>query len=176
MALEDAEPRLMVNAAESQAACRRLGVERFAALGIASSDAWKKWAPERFAELAAQLLASGWPMLVLLGGSAEQEEAAAILALLDPAVAGRVRPVIGWNLREVAALLAAAGFYVGNDTAVLNIAAAVGTRSYGLFGGTPVLRHSQHIVPIVPPGGPDPAGGMERIGVDLVLDAIALQG
>ncbi len=174
--LAEAEPRLLVDEAATRAARERLGIgeARFAALGIASSDAWKKWSADRFAGLAAHLLDSGWPTLVLLGGPAEEAEAAAILALLDPAMAARVVLVLGWDLRDVAALLARAAFYVGNDTAVLNIAAAVGTRSYGLFGGTPVLRHSPHIVSIVPPGGPDPATGMARISVETVLEALSL--
>ena len=58
-------------------------------------------------------------------------------------------PALGWHLAETAALLAEASFYVGNDTGVMNMAAAVGTRAYALFGTTPALHHSPHIVPIV---------------------------
>jgi heptosyltransferase-2 len=144
----------------------------FVALGIAASDHWKKWDPASFAELASRLLAAGWPALILLGGAAERPDAAAVLDGLGPADKARVSPVLGWDLREVAALLREAAFYVGNDTAVLNVAAAVGTRAYGLFGGTPVLRHSPSIVPVVPPGGSDRDGGMARISVDAVLNAI----
>lgn len=80
---------------------------------------------------------------------------------------------LGWHLREVAALLEQAAFYVGNDTAALNIAAAVGTWSYGLFGATVALRHSPLIVPILPPGGMDKAHGMAAITVAAVLQAVA---
>ncbi len=172
--LADAEPRLNVGDAARTAARARLdlGSRRFAALGIASSDQWKKWDTARFAELAARLLVAGWPDLVLLGGPAERPDAAAILDRLAPADRARVAPVLGWDLREVAALLREAAFYVGNDTAVLNVAAAVGTRAYGRFGGTPALGHSPCIVPVVPPGGPDRDGGMARISVDAVLRAI----
>ena len=129
--LDHPEPRLAVPRTGQEAACARAGVGRgpFAALGIASSDAWKKWPRPSFAGLAAQLLAAGWPALVLLGGPAERADADAILAQLGPADAARVVPVLGWDLRQVSALLRAAAFYVGNDTAVLNIAAAVGTRA-----------------------------------------------
>ena len=174
IALDDPEPRLVVDPATRAAAAQRLAIggARYAALGIAASDAWKKWSAAHFAELATHLLA-GWPTLILLGGPAEHADADAILAQLAPEARARVVPVLGWDLRLVAALLVQAGFYVGNDTAVLNIAAAVGTSSYGLFGGTPVLRHSPHIHPIVPPGGPDEATGMAAISVAAVIAALA---
>lgn len=175
IALGDAEPRLHVPEGAQQAARARLGVGRspFIALGIAASDAWKKWDAAAFAELSSRLLAAGWPALALLGGPSERADAEAILGHLGAADAARVIPVLGWDLREAAALLGEAAFYAGNDTAVLNIAAAVGTRAYGLFGGTPVLRHSTNIVPIVPPGGPDRDAGMARITVESVLATIA---
>ena len=172
--IAEPEPRLRVPDAAPAAACARLGAVPggFVALGIASSDDWKRWSTRLFADLAARLLAEGWPRLVLAGGLAEQAIAAEILAQLDPVDAVRVSLALGWQLRDVAALLQAAAYYVGNDTGVLNIAAAVGTRAYGLFGGTPVLTHSANIVPVVPPGGSDHRAGMARITVASVLDVI----
>ena len=98
--------------------------------------------------------------------------AVTLTARLGP-LAPRVRRVLGLNLRTLAAVLAGQAFYAGNDTAALNIAAAVGLRGYGLFGATPVLHHSGHIVPVVPPGGYSASDGMARIPVGMVLDAIA---
>ncbi len=164
LALDEPEPRLAVLPAARAAARARLGVAgRFAALGIATSDAWKQWGGPNFSVLARRLRDAGWT-IALVGGPAERAVAEAI--------AGPAVPVLGWNLRDVAAVLAEADFYVGNDTAALNIAAAVGTRAYGLFGATPVLHHSPNIIPIVPPGGLDKDSGMERITVAAVLDAI----
>ena len=167
-------PRLLIQPAARAAVRAQPGLlpGRFGVLGIAGSDAWKKWPVPSFARLATSLLAQGWPALVLVGGPAEQPDAEAIRACLDPASAARVIPVLGRDLREVAALLHDAAFYVGNDTAALNIAAAVGTRAYGLFGATPVLRHSPNIIPIVPSGSSSHGDGMARISVDAVLNAI----
>ena len=78
---------------------------------------------------------------------------------------------IGWNLSEIAALFSLSRFYVGNDTGVMNMAAAVGIRTYALFGTTPPFHHSRQIVPIISdPGGPD--DGMARVTVPMVLEAI----
>ena len=173
VALPDAEPVMAVPDAARVAVRVRVGRPGpWAALGIAASDAWKKWPLPSFAALARHMLGAGYGTVLLLGGPAEKANADAILALLPPDEAVRVVPVLGWDLREVAALLAECRVYAGNDTGVLNIAAAVGTRSVGLFGATPVLAHSRLIVPIVPPGGPDGLAGMERIGVGEVVAAI----
>jgi heptosyltransferase-2 len=80
-------------------------------------------------------------------------------------------PALGWPLTETAALLAEAAFYVGNNTGVMNMAAAVGIPTYALFGTTPPFHHSRRIVPIVSPSG-GPIDGMERVTVAAVLDVI----
>ncbi len=178
IALDRPDPVLRVREADRLEALRRLGADGspvmpgdFAALGIAASDDWKNWGVACFAALAAALLQAGWPAVALVGGPAEQGMAAAIVAALG-VHSGQVCLALGWHLRETAALLAEAAFYVGNDTAALNMAAAVGTRSYGLFGATTPLQHSPLIVPIMPPRGLDRTHGMAGITPDAVQQAI----
>jgi heptosyltransferase II len=85
--------------------------------------------------------------------------------------AALVIPALGWHMAEVAALLSEAAFYVGNDTGVMNMAAAVGTRAYALFGATPPLHHSAQIVPVLSPSG-GPLDGVARLSLDAVLAVI----
>jgi heptosyltransferase-2 len=172
--LGQTEPTLCVTEASRAAVAGRLGspIGPLVAIGIASSEPYKQWGAARFAELSAALLDSGWPRLVLVGGAAEAELAEAIRELLG-AQADRVKPALGWHLGDLAALLNQAAFYVGNDTGAMNLAAAVGIRSYGLFGAVPPFHHSQCIVPILPADGlTDIAIGMARITTSAVLDAI----
>jgi heptosyltransferase-2 len=174
--LPDPEPRLAVDQQEREKAASWIGEGPIVAIGIGSSEPYKQWGAEGFASLAAGLAASGWPSLVLVGGHAEAGLAADITTRLGEQ-ARVVRLAIGWELSELAALFAGSAFYVGNDTGVMNLAAAVGTTSYGLFGATPLLHHSRHIVPITPPGGIDPGCinveyGMLRITPRAVLAAI----
>lgn len=164
IALDRPDPVLRVDPAD----VRRVAVPEAVVLGVAASDDWKNWGAANFATLATALLAAGWPAVVLVGGPAEQGMADIIQAI-EP----RVHQAMGWHLRDTAALLAGAALYVGNDTAALNIAAAVGTRSYGLFGATAALRHSPLIVPVVPPLGPDRVHGMASITPASVIQAIA---
>ena len=145
----------------------RIGPTPFVLLGIGSSEPYKQWGAEKFSALAAALLAAGWPRAVLVGGPAETALADSIATGLDGAV-----KAIGWNLGEVAALCRESAFYVGNDTGVMNIAAAVGRQTFGMFGATEPIAHSRRIVPIEPPGGYEKQGGTARITVEAVLAAI----
>jgi heptosyltransferase-2 len=174
IALADTEPRLAVLPAARDAVQERFGAvsERLVVLGVASSEPYKQWGAARFAALARQLQAEGWGRPVLVGGAAEAALIAAIRAECR-AAADDVDVATGWPLPELAALFERARFYVGNDTGVMNLAAAVGTRTYGLFGATPALLHSNRIVPVMPAGGPDKAGGMARITPEAVLAAIS---
>ena len=172
--LEEAEPRLAVSADSEAKALQALGKAdpRPIALGIGSSEPHKQWGAERFAELAARLLEPEGSRLALIGGAGEAALVDDILARLG-AGAAHVFSTLSWDLGEVAALLSLSAFYVGNDTGFMNMAAAVGVRSFCLFGGTPPFRHSRNIVPILPPDGrPDKAGGMARITVSAVLEAL----
>jgi lipopolysaccharide heptosyltransferase II len=68
-------------------------------------------------------------------------------------------------------LLSQAAFYVGNNTGVMNIAAATGVRTYALFGTTPTFHHASQIVAIAAPdiGVHD---GMARVTLDAVLNTV----
>ena len=170
--LSDPEPCLAVDPLARQRVADWIGAGAIVAIGIGSSEPYKQWGAERFASLVAGLIESGWPSVVLVGGRSEAGLASDIVARLG-AHARCVRVAIGWDLCELAALFAASAFYVGNDTGVMNLAAAVGTRSYGLFGATTPLHHSARIVPITPPGGINMENGMSRISPQAVLAAIA---
>ncbi len=172
IAMDEAEPRLPIAPAARLAVQQRLrDVQRpLVVLGIGSSEPTRQWGAPRFAALARALIDAGWPSLALAGGPDEATLQREICATLGDDAA-RVVPALGWHLAETAALLAAASFYVGNDTGVMNMAAAVGTRTYALFGTTPALHHSAQIVPIVsPPGGP--VDGVARLSLAAVLNAI----
>jgi heptosyltransferase II len=170
--MDEAEPSMPIAPEARLATQQRLRtVERpFVVLGIGSSEPTRQWGAVRFAALARALIDAGWPSLALVGGTGEatlQQEICAALGDDSP----RIVPALGWHLSETAALLAEASFYVGNDTGVMNLAAAVGTRAYALFGTTPALYHSTQIVPIVsPPGGP--VDGVARVSLEAALAAI----
>ena len=171
VAMIDEEPKLTIaDAARRTVAARLAAVPRpFVAIGIGASEASRQWGAANFVALVRGLRAAGWNNLVLLGGPAEAGMAAEI-AVEAPGL----HAAIGWRLDEAAALLAEAAFYVGNNTGVMNMAAAVGIPTYALFGTTPPFAHSRHIIPIASPhdasAGDD---GMKRIEPAVVLAAIS---
>ncbi len=170
--LGSAEPRLTIPSAARAEANRRLGRRDapFVAVGIGSSEPLRQWGTARFIQLVAALLDAGWPLVVLTGGPEDTASAAAIRAALSGR-SERIADALGWDLPTVAGLLSGAAFYAGNNTGVMNMAAAAGTRTYALFGTTAPFHHASQIVPICAPdiGVHD---GMGRLSLDAVLAAI----
>jgi heptosyltransferase-2 len=174
--LAQTEPILPVTTAAREIVRQRLGETdgSMVAIGIGSSEPYKQWGAQRFAALGNALLDATPDRLVLIGGPSELALAQEIQTRSRHGPA-RIVAAIGWDLGEIAALCAGCRFYVGNDTGIMNIAAAVGIRSYGLFGGTPPFHHSSRIVPITPPGAIARSGdtrGMAQITTQAVLRAI----
>ena len=170
--LGETEPFLPVAPATRATVRDRLGDSvPMAMLGLGSSEPYKQWGATNFAALAEALLRQGWPRVALVGGHAEAALADEIATRLGDMAPGAVR-AIGWTLGEVAALCGESAFYAGNDTGVMNIAAAVGIQTFGLFGATEPLLHSARIVPIEPPGGYEKNAGTARITVAAVLETI----
>jgi ADP-heptose:LPS heptosyltransferase len=87
----------------------------------------RRWAPQRFAELARRLTESGNRVLVF-GGPAERE--------LTRQVAGDVAMDLGGQttLPLLAAGLAACDLVISNDSGPLHLAAAVGARTISMWG------------------------------------------
>jgi heptosyltransferase-2 len=113
----------------------RFGGRRLIAIhaGAAFGGA-KRWLPERFAALAAALAAQG-ANVALVGAGAERQAAQHVAdAAQAPA---RIHNLAGdTTLPELAALFAAAGALVANDSGPMHLAAAVGTPVVALFGST----------------------------------------
>lgn len=66
-----------------------------------------------------------------------------------------VRDVTGLSLAETASVCAACRVFVSNDSGVMHLAAAVGTRTIGIFGGTSerkAISPGSGIVPIIARG------------------------
>ncbi len=88
-------------------------------------------------------------------------------------VVATVQNAVELPIDQTAALLARCRLYVGNDTGVLNVAAAVGTDALGLFGGSSPLTYSPRIHVVVPQ---DQGRGIAGISLDQVTAEIARFG
>jgi lipopolysaccharide heptosyltransferase II len=138
-------------------------------LGIGSSHPDKDWPDEYWAQFIAGLRSRNAGTVFLIGGPQHATRAQELIARNGGASAINACDLL---LLEAVALLRHADLFVGTDSGPMNLAAAAETDAFALFGGTPVLKYSSFIHPIVPEGGPAP-GGMRRISPAAVLDRVA---
>lgn len=106
------------------------------AVGPAANWRGKTWRGERFAELALRLTAPGGPLpgarVAVFAAAHERPQAEPLLAAVPPM--RRLDLVGRTDLLTAAAALRRAALFVGNDTGIMHVAAAVGTPTLGLFG------------------------------------------
>ena len=126
--------------------------------GSGSYSTARRWAPERFAQLADTLFADVGGQLLLLGGPEEAELHQQIMGMLQSAM-----PVHSFagkgTIQLTAAILEQVDLFVGNDSALVHVAVAVGTPTVAIFGLT------NHMA-----WGPFTAGAPERQAVVVRLD------
>ncbi|GBQ90065.1 lipopolysaccharide heptosyltransferase [Gluconacetobacter johannae DSM 13595] len=145
---------------------------RWLALAPTANWAGKIWPADRFVALARMMQAQRGPLrpVILYGpGEAERAMASAVLAALPDAVDAGGH----FTLPQVAALLARCQGFIGNDSGLMHLSAAVGTPTLGLFGPSriseygPVGRCARGVA-APGPEGEAPIAGLE---VAAVVDA-----
>jgi ADP-heptose:LPS heptosyltransferase len=109
------------------------------AIGPAANWGGKQWRAERFAEVAARLTAEGAILagarVAVLAAAHERTQAEPVLAAIS---ADRRLDLVGaGDLLTVAALLARTDLFIGNDSGLMHMAAAMGVPTLGLFGPSP---------------------------------------
>ncbi len=125
------------------------GINRHQVLvGIHPGGNWvyKLWSPQGFAQIADRLCEKWNAQILLFAGPDERQLQAQIANLMRYTPI----PVKEGNLCQVAGLIAACNFYIGNDTGPMHIAVAVGTPTVGIFGSTNHYRNgpygAEHVV------------------------------
>jgi ADP-heptose:LPS heptosyltransferase len=114
------------------------------AIGPAANWRAKTWRAERFAELARRLTA---PVGVLPGArvavlAASHERTQAIPVLEAIPTERRIDLVGRTDLLTAAAALGRCALFIGNDTGLMHMAAAVGVPTVGLFGPSPATHYA----------------------------------
>ena len=113
-------------------------------LGIAPGSAYggaKRWPPERFAAVAAELARERGLLPVLVGSEADRAAACAIEAELGKIGQPGARPTAinlagRTDVPQLAGVLALCAAFVSNDSGAMHLASAVGTPVVALFGPT----------------------------------------
>lgn len=142
----DPRPELWLTAEEKARGGEILRVQEIAPLqpliGVqpGASHDYKQWRPERFAEVAQALAEESGATIVLVGYGPDELEAA---RRMREAMSSDV-PVIDLTnktkMRATMGVLSHLSLFLGNDTGVNHIAAALGVPTVALFGPTPAHK------------------------------------
>jgi lipopolysaccharide heptosyltransferase II len=140
-------------------------------LGLGGSHPLKRWPAATWVEFVAGLRKQLPGTVFLIGGATQTPQA---MELMGRTAGAPAVDATGLSLIEAAALLREADLFVGPDSGPMNLAAAVGTPAFAMFGATRVLTYSKYIHPILPDDGEPPTlHGMARISAGNVLARIA---
>lgn len=130
-------PRIWLDGARRTEAARLMPADGpVLAVGPTANWGGKQWSPERFSETIARLTAPG---AVLAGARVAvfgaPDERAMAQPVLESIPAERCIDLVGAaDLLVTAACLERADLYIGNDSGLMHLAAAVGAPTLGLFG------------------------------------------
>ncbi|MBM3512921.1 MAG: glycosyltransferase family 9 protein, partial [Alphaproteobacteria bacterium] len=155
-------PGIPLSADLEAAAIAKLGPAPVVAISPLAARTEKTWPLERFVELARRLIQPP-TRLVIVGGSEDRPALDAFADLSPIALIGEA------DLRLVAAMLKRARLFIGNDSGMAHLAAAVGAPTLALFGPTEPRNYA--------PRGPRvrvvdaPGRRLSNLSVEQVLDA-----
>lgn len=124
--LVDDTPELYLSAAERAAAPPVPDAERTIALDPWAYWAARRWPYARYVELVDRLRADGWKIVEL--GARKRNGVEAPRVNVDVSYFNRL------GVRQAAALLERCALFVGNDSGLMHVAAAVGTPQVIMFG------------------------------------------
>jgi lipopolysaccharide heptosyltransferase III len=114
------------------------------AIGPAANWRGKQWRSKRFAELAWRLTATKGVLpgarIAVLAAAHERAQAEPLLAAIPER--RRIDLVGKLDLLTAAAAVRRCALFIGNDTGLMHIVAAVGTPTLGLFGPSPIEQYA----------------------------------
>jgi heptosyltransferase-3 len=135
-------PRLVLGQAAKEKAETILGPGPVIGLGVTANWLPKIWPADNFITLSRLLIDPGGPMsgarIAIFGGPGEENIALPILEALGEQTIN----LVGWlEIQDVAACLGRCNVFVGNDSGLMHMAAALDIPTVGLFGPSPPERY-----------------------------------
>jgi heptosyltransferase-2 len=173
VAVATSEPNLQLPTAPIEAIRRKFAAyaRPWVVLGLGGSHPLKQWPAATWVEFLAELRQRYASTVFLIGGPTQTPQATELITRTSGAA---VVDATALTLIDAAALLHEADLFVGSDSGPMNLAAAVSTPAFAMFGATRVLTYSKFIHPILPDDGEPPTlHGMARISAGNVLNRIA---
>jgi ADP-heptose:LPS heptosyltransferase len=125
--LEDDVPEIFLTEAELHETFGVRSWARTVAVDVWASQVSRRWPGDRFLELAGLLRTAGWKVIEV--GRHSGTRIPAWRSFLNQL-----------TVRQTAAVLSRCGLYIGNDSGLFHLAAAVGTPQVAVFGTVPPAR------------------------------------
>jgi lipopolysaccharide heptosyltransferase II len=130
-------------------------------LHVSAGNPFRRWPAERFAEVAASLVATDpRRFVVLTSGPSDRDAAEAVgraaRERLGPAHANHVARCGEFDLTELRALVGHAAIYIGGDSGPLHVAGTTTTPVVGLYGPTLPVRSAPWRDPGIPAAAVEP--------------------
>ena len=136
------DPHIWISTEAQAEATRLLPSDRpILAFGPAANWPLKQWPVASFIDLEKRLTAQDGPLpdatVMIVAAAHERDQIAPLLRAIPDS---RRLEIIGRDLQTAAACLSRARLYVGNDSGLMHLAAALGVPTLGLFGpGFPTI-------------------------------------
>ena len=148
IAINDDKPTLYFSEAILKSAALNVPKEKHLniALAIGSSEPRKQWGTENFIRLIEALKNTLKLNIILVGGEEDAEMAVNICQHFENPK--WIKQLISHPILEAAATTKFCQVCIGNDTGILNVAAAAGTHAFGIFCGSRPLNPDPLITPI----------------------------
>jgi|TARA_B110000093_G_scaffold134905_1_gene144458 heptosyltransferase-2 len=124
----------------------KINEEKIITYGIDSSEMWRSWPKEYFAELILRIDKDDNFKHILIAGPQNSELAEDIIKKIN------LRNVFNYShlkIKNIMPILKITNIYIGNDSGILNLSAAIGTKSIGIFSATKSFNYSDNIIPVI---------------------------
>jgi len=136
-------PVLLTGHYEKKIAKMRIGEKKIIGLGVTANWVPKIWPAEKFVLLAKQITGVEGPFhgaqLAIFGGPGEEDIARPVLTALGKKA---INFVGNSDICATAALIEECLFFIGNDSGLMHMAAALNVPTIGLFGPSPPEQYA----------------------------------
>ncbi|MEO7622754.1 MAG: glycosyltransferase family 9 protein, partial [Gallionella sp.] len=146
-----------------------IAAETFAVLHMSPKFTYKMWRRDGWIELAQWLAGNG--VRCVLTGSSDPAELAYVEQIYRSMPSNTVSMIGRLSLAESAFLISRAKYYIGPDTALTHMAAALGTPTVALFGPSNPVKWGPW-----PQGYAEDCNPYQMIGTQRVNNVVVLQG
>ena len=120
--------------------------EKIITYGIDSSEMWRSWPKEYFSDLVLKINKEDNCKHILI---ASPQNSKISVDIMNRTKLKNIFNYSHLKIIDIMPLLKISNIYIGNDSGILNLSAAIGVKSIGIFGATKSFNYSNNIIPVI---------------------------